>query len=278
LRDNPPLAGEFIWTGFDYLGEGYHWPNVSWEFGLFDRTGLARPAAHQVQSWWTDGPMVSLARGPAAAVTAATTNPDAVPEYRRRFADWTPRQKIGHWETVQAYSNCEQVELFLNGRTLGRQVRPADDSPRIWQVPFEPGTLRAVATSGGKVVAQDELRTAGKATRIVLSASRQALADDGDDVCYIRAAVVDEQGVVVPDADDLIAFQIRGPGVIVAVDSADIASHEPFAAAQRRAFGGRCVAIVKATAEKGPITVTAGAAALAGSAVTIQAVAPAQSR
>jgi beta-galactosidase len=209
---------------------------------------------------------------------ALPTDPGYDPLQERRpqvlFADWTPRSLAPHDETVEVYSNCERVELFLNGKSLGAKLKPADDSPRNWAVPFESGTLRAVATNGGKVVATYELRTAGKPARVVLTADRTRLAPVWDDVSYVEATVVDANGVVVPDASDLITFKVTGPGRVAAVDSANNASHEPFQASERRAYQGRCFAIIKADSGKGRINVTASAAGLAGGSVTIEAVAP----
>ena len=189
------------------------------------------------------------------------------------FPNWTPRSREPHEENVEVYSNCERVELFLNGKSLGAKPRPADDSPRNWKVPFEPGTLRAVATNGGQVVATHELRTAGKPARVLLSADRTRLSPTWDDVSYVEAKVVDADGVIVPDAADLIAFKVTGPGRVIAVDSANNASREPFQSSERRVYQGRCFAMIKADAPRGRITVVASAAGLTGGSVTVEAVA-----
>ena len=186
------------------------------------------------------------------------------------FADWTPRKLDPHEEQIEIYSNCEQVELFLNGKSLGAKPLPRDASPRIWTLTFEPGTIRAVGTNGGKVAAAHELRTAGKPVRINVSADRLKLAPSWDDLSYVTITVVDSNGVLVPTATDLITFKITGPGVIAAVDSGDNAGHESFQGKQRRAYQGRCFAIVRAGAGSGRIILTAEAGGLAGGSVTIQ--------
>jgi beta-galactosidase len=273
LRDNPPYAGQFLWAGIDYLGESRHWPVVDNNQGLLDRTDAPRPIAFQRQSWWSDEPMVHITRRVARA-EAAIIDPGYGNDPLRRpqvlFSDWTPRNLVAHEENVEVYSNCEQVELVLNGKSLGSKPRPADDSPRVWQVPFAPGTLKAIGSNGGLVFASDELKTAGKPAKILLSTDHDHLSSDWNDVSYITATVADENGVPVPDARDEIAFAIEGPGVIAAVDSADGASHEPFQATKRRAYQGRCVAILKATAGTGPITLTATAPDLARGSITIE--------
>ncbi|HVF42274.1 MAG TPA: glycoside hydrolase family 2 TIM barrel-domain containing protein, partial [Pyrinomonadaceae bacterium] len=273
LRDNPPYAGQFLWTGIDYLGESPGWPMVAENFGLLDRTATPRPRAFQRLSWWGTGPTVYAARRVAHA-PASPTDPgyglDRHPQVL--FADWTPRDLAPHEEEVEVYSNAEQVELFLNGRSLGSKARPSDDAPRNWRVRFEPGTLRAVGTKGGRVVATHELKTAGRPARVVLSADKPTLAHAWDDVVYVEATVVDANWIIVPNASDLITFKASGAGRVVAVDSGDNASHEPFQASQRRAHQGRCFALLKADKPRGRLNVTATAAGLAAGTVSVEAV------
>ena len=272
LRDNPPYSGQFLWTGVDYLGEARAWPTVGAGSGLFDRTNAPRPLAFQRQSWWSDTPMVRIARRTAPA-RATPADPGFAPLARRpqAFANWTPHDLAPHMENVEVYSNCAQVELILNGRSLGSQPLPADASPRTWRVPFAPGTLRAIARNGAEAVATDELKTAGPPAKIVLTADQISLTPSWDDVACVRATVTDAAGVPISDAADLITFQISGPGVIAAVDNGDLDSHEAFQAAQRHAFGGQCIAILKATASSGQIVVTATASGLASATVTFAA-------
>jgi beta-galactosidase len=136
-------------------------------------------------------------------------------------------------------------------------------------VNFESGTIKAVGKNGGKVVAEFELKTAGKPAKIILSADKPKIANDWNDVVYVSATVVDENGVVVPSANDLVSFATTGSGVVAAVDSADNADHDPFQAKQRRAFQGRCFALIKANKATGQITVTASTPGLAGAKITI---------
>jgi beta-galactosidase len=271
LRDNPPYAGQFLWTGIDYLGESPGWPYVSFNFGLLDRTGTPRPLAYQRLSWWGEVPTVYAVRR-VAPTPLAPTDPGYGNDRRPTvlFADWTPTDTKPHEENVEVYSNAEQVELFLNGRSLGSKARPSDDAPRNWMVPFEPGTLRAVGSVGGKTVATHELKTAGRPARVLLSVDKPTLANAWDDVVYVEATIVDANGVIVPSASDLITFNVTGAGRVVAVDSGDNTSHEPFQATQRRAFQGRCFALLKADKPRGRVTVTASAPGLAGGTVTVE--------
>jgi beta-galactosidase len=274
VRDTPAYAGEFIWSGVDYLGEAWFWPNVASSSGLLDRTASPRPDGYQVQSWWSDQPMVYAARR-VAPTPRGPADPGYGPIQRRRiqvlFADWNPLNPAPHDENIEVYSNCEQVELVLNGKSLGGQARAADLAPRTWTVPYAPGTLEAIGRNHGLIVARDELQTAGRPARLELSAGQAQLSPAWDHVDYVTASVVDANGVVVPDADNPVTFQVTGPGVIAAVDSANNASHESFQGTARLAFQGKCVAIVRATGTSGDITISATAPGLAADAVTVEA-------
>jgi beta-galactosidase len=277
MRDNPFHAGQFLWAGIDYLGESREWPAISDNFGLLYRTGTARPMGMQRASWWSESPMVWMTRRAARTVATPLDPGYGTSATERRplvlFPDWTPRNLEPHPENVEVYSNCEQVELFLNGKSLGALPRPKDDSPRGWNVPFAPGILQAIATNGGKVVARHELRTAGAPAKIVLSTDRPYLSPDWDDVSYVTAKVTDENGVVIPGASDGISFEVSGSGTISAVDNADNSSHEPFQATQRRAYQGECFAILRATAPSGRIFLTATAPGLRSASLSLYAVA-----
>jgi beta-galactosidase len=281
LRDHASYAGQFLWTGVDYLGESRRWPVICSGAGLLDRTAMPRPLAFERQSWWSEAPMVCIARRSgmensnsdnAVANTAADRRPQTA------FSDWTPTDMQPHAEKVEVYSNCKDVELFLNGKSLGAKTINADASPRNWEVSFAPGVLKTVARNNGKIVATDELRTAGKPAKIVLSTETGKLSPGWDNVAFVRAKIVDANGIIVPRADDLISFQISGPGVIAAVDSANNSSHEPFQATERHAFQGRCVAFVKATGLPGKIILTAAAPGLTAGSIIIKTTAPAPTK
>jgi beta-galactosidase len=273
LRDNPPEAGQFLWTGIDYLGESRRWPIIAAGSGLLDLTGAPKPMAFERQSWWSDKPMVYIARRIAAQRTTSA-DPGFEPLNRRQtqFSDWTPKDADPHQENVEVYSNCQEVELFLNDESLGSKPRDADDAPRTWKVPFQPGIIKALGKNNGQVVAAHELRTAGKPAKIVLTADCTKLSTDWDDVSYVTATVTDENGVRIPWADELISFKLEGPGVIAGVENGDRSSHEPFQASERHAFQGRLVAILKASGPSGKITLTASAPGLTGSSITIETI------
>jgi len=274
LRDNRPYAGQFLWTGIDYLGEAPAWPIVGHGSGLIDRTGRIRPLGFQRQSWWSDKPMVFITRR-VAPTALSPTDPGYQPDPQRRqqqvlFPDWTPNSIGSHNENVEIYSNCETVELFLNDKSLGSKSLPADASPRNWEVPFAAGVIKAVASNGGRIVATHELRTAGAPARILLSSDRERITNSYDDVSHVTVRVVDRSGVPVPGADSLIQFTVSGPGVIAAVDNGDNASHELFQTNSRHAFQGECIAMIKAKAPAGRIILTATSPGLVSGSITIQ--------
>jgi beta-galactosidase len=268
LRDNPPYAGQFLWSGIDYIGEAGRWPNTTAGSGLLYRTGVMKPVAYERQSWWSDRPMVHITRR-----VAPQARPETDPGYEafRRiqqtlFDDWTPANTQPHEENVEVYSNCAEVELSLNGRSLGTKKLPADASPRTWRVNWEPGEI---AANCGNNAARHELRTAGASAKIVLTADRPRIGTGWDDVSYATAQVVDDHGVMVPSASQKITFAVSGPGAIAAVDNADNMSHESFQGPARSAWEGQCQAIIRAVAS-GRITVTASAEGLSSGTTSIE--------
>jgi beta-galactosidase len=270
LRDNPALSGQFIWAGVDYIGESGDWPNVVSPSGIVDRTNWLKGDALEREAWWSDKPVVHIAR-----MLDTPTRPGR-PNVMMGFPDWTPAQSAAHTETVSVFSNCDEVELFLNDKSLGTKPKDRGDAARQWKVEYAPGVIRAVAKNKGQVAGTDELRTAGAVAKVVLQAERTTLPHDFEDVVYVRAFLADAQGTRNPNATDKVTFQVTGPGAIVAVDNGDLKSHEPFHATERSAYQGTCVAIVRATADAGTITLTASAPGAAAGSVTLTAAPPAR--
>jgi len=228
------LSGMFIWTGFDYLGEPtpFSWPSRSSYFGIIDLAGFPKDVYYMYQSEWTDKPVLHI-----------------FPHW-----NWTPGQMIDVWAY---YNHADEVELFLNGKSLGVKRKEGDDLHIMWRVKYEPGTLKAVSRKDGKVVLTREIHTAGPAAKIELIADRKNIKADGKDLSFITVKILDKDGNVVPDAANLVNFKINGPGFIAGVDNGDEVSHDPFKANYRKAFNGLALAIVQTKQKAGSVTFTA---------------------
>ncbi len=227
------LSGQFIWTGFDYLGEPtpYWWPSRSSYFGIIDLAGFPKDVYYMYQSEWTKKDVLHI------------------------FPHWN--WKAGQTVDIWAYSNADEVELFLNGKSLGVKKKQGDDLHLMWRIPFTPGTLKAVSRTGGKEILVQEIKTAGAPAKLVVSADRSEIKADGNDLSFITVDVVDNQGTIVPDAENLVNFKVEGPGAIVGVDNGNPVSHESFKAPMRKAFHGKCLVVVQSGENPGTIKLTA---------------------
>jgi beta-galactosidase len=256
VRDNPAIAGTFIWSGFDYLGETAEagsWPYVvsssaSNGFGIFEHTGYFRPRSYERQSWWSTTPMVRALRNQGHAGEGPLVE------------DWTPADPSTFDKArVQAYTNCDEAELLLNNTSLGTKPRPRTGGAIVWDLDYQPGTLKIVGKNGGQVVATHELKTADDATKLGISADRLKIANEFDDVSHIIVQGVDDKGIVNPYFNDDITIKVEGPGKLIATSTGDRTSHQSFASPTRKAYHGEIMAIVRSTADSGTITVTATA-------------------
>lgn len=262
LRDEPYMAGQFLWTGIDYFGEE-DWPSIAHGSGIVDRTGAVKPEGFQRKSWWSDKPMVHIARSAANAGVGMLVS------------DWTPDDVDTYDEArVQVYSNCEEVELFLNGKSLGTKPLAKNASPFTWNVTFEKGTIKAVGKNNGKVVAEQEYKTAGKPAKIHLSADQSKLTNSFDDAAIITATVVDEYGIVCPNADLPLSFTISGAGIINAVDNGSLRSTESYKTSKRLTQKGKAIAIIQANADKGKVEISASSPGLTSGSATLEVVSP----
>jgi beta-galactosidase len=276
VRDNPAYAGMFLWTGVDYLGEADRagWPVIGNPSGLADRTDFVKPIGWERASWWAEKPMVRIMRRVTEVIDTSelpTMVGVAMPQPRGpgALADWNPENRKPHDEAVEVYSNAVNVELVLNGRSLGSKPRPADDSARRWDVPFAAGTIRAVARdASGRVVGTDELRTAGAPAAIRLIAEAPAMGSDFDSLGFVRVEVVDAKGVVVPGAANRVRIAVEGPGRLVAYDNGSPTEHTPFQEAERPVFGGHALAMLRGTGP-GTVRVRATAAGLKTGVATV---------
>jgi beta-galactosidase len=235
----PFLSGMFIWQGIDYLGEPtpYEWPARSSYFGVVDLAGFPKDPFYLYQSVWTDRPMLHL-----------------FPHW-----NWTPGDTIDVW----AYTNAEQVELYLNGAFQGVRLKEGRVGHLMWRVAYKPGTLRAVARTSGQVTARTVVRTAGAPARIALTPDRARIRADGDDLSFVTVTVQDRRGVAVPTAEPLIRFRVSGGARIVGVDNGDQISHTSFQAKRVRLFNGKALVIIRAGTKAGTAVLHAQADGLA---------------
>jgi beta-galactosidase len=227
------LSGMYIWTGFDYLGEPtpYSWPARSSYFGIIDLAGFPKDIYYMYQSEWTNKPVLHL------------------------FPHWNWKQ--GDTVDVWAYANCETVELFLNGQSLGTKEKIGDALHVMWKVPFAPGVMKAIGRSNGKEILTQEIKTAGTPAKIVLAADRSTIAADGKDLSFITVKVLDAQGTLVPYADNLIHFNVSGNCKIVGVDNGLQTSMESFKTNVRKAFHGLCLVVIQSNEKADGITLKA---------------------
>jgi beta-galactosidase len=232
IKDAPWVSGEFVWTGFDYIGEPtpFPWPSASSYFGMVDLCGFPKDRYFLYQSQWSDKPMVHI------------------------LPHWNWQGFEGREIPVWCYSNCESVELLLNGKSLGeKKFIDTKDLHLVWKVPYAAGSLQAIAKNNGKIVCKDEVQTAGAPARIVLTPDRTRINADGDDLSNIKIEIVDKDGRICPNADNLLKFKINGMGIIAGVGNGNAVSHESFKANERKAFHGLCLAIVQSKRERGTI-------------------------
>ncbi|HKW03487.1 MAG TPA: glycoside hydrolase family 2 TIM barrel-domain containing protein [Vicinamibacterales bacterium] len=265
VRDNAYVAGQFLWTGIDYLGEAGVFPNRANGAGLLDLCGFKKPMAWFRQSLWSDAPMVYLAASPAPANGAPRT---AV----RLEEHWN--WPMGLPIDVTAYSNAEEVELQLNLRPLGKKSRAdAVDGVLHWEVPFEPGVLRAIARNGGRLVEDFTLTTAGDASHIQLVPDVTSIAADNEAVVHIEYRIVDNRVTRVPTANNAVTFEVQGPARVLGIGNADLNDPASGAGLLHRAFQGRGLAILQSSGTPGTITVRASSPGLESTTITIAAVA-----
>ncbi len=273
--DNPYVIGDFVWTAWDYIGEasigwrGYmqeknFFPWNSAFCGDIDICGWKRPQSFYRDALWMTNQLSLFVTPP---VPSFEPNPN-----RMSWSKWHWFDAVSDWNwkgyenklfEVSVYSSCEEAELFLNGKSLGK--KPTNRTTKFmanWNVPYQEGELRAIGYNKGKQVNSAVLRTAGEPTQIKLTADRQSIIADGQDLAYITVQLVDGNGIPDPKAENLVKFEIEGPGSIVGVGNANPVSLESYVLPQRKAWQGRCMVIVKSNDQKGKIVLKASAEGL----------------
>jgi len=282
VLDNPFVIGDFVWTGFDYIGEasigwrGY-WQEASfypWNLafcGDIDICGWKRSQSFYRDALWKENQISLFVKPPKPSFPL---NPDKQSwskwEWHDLTADWNWAGYENTLMDVSVYSSCDEAEVFLNNKSLGRKpTNRATKFTATWQVPYHAGSLKAVGYTNGKQVASSQLQTAQRPGKIKLSADRSTIKANGQDLSYITVELIDASGVRNPRAENLIKFAVQG-GTVAGVGNANPVSLESYQLPRRKAWQGRCLVIVKSTNKKGNITLTASSDGLPSSRIVIQ--------
>ena len=279
LDHHPAFFGEFVWTGFDYIGEPTPYnsdttnllnfsdpekraamkkqlddlgrlkvPSASSYFGIIDLCGFKKDRFFIYQARWRpELPMAHI------------------------LPHWNWPDRVGQVTPVHVYTSGDEAELFQDGKSLGRKKKDQFAYRLRWDdVVYRPGSLEVVAYRDGKEWARDKVKTTGEPAQLLLSVDHASIRADGLDLAYITVAIADRDGLTVPRSDNLVSFEIDGPGRIVAVGNGDATSHEPFQAQQRKAYNGLCQVIVAGKpGQPGVVTLKASSARLASASLSV---------
>jgi beta-galactosidase len=241
-EQHPYVGGEFVWTGWDYLGEPTPFDSSRSSYsGIIDLAGFKKDRFYLYQAHWRpDYPMAHI------------------------LPHWTWPERLGQVTPVHVFTSGDEGELFLNGQSLGRKRKKEFEYRLRWDdVIYQPGTLKVVTYKQGKKWATEVVKTAGEPARLKLEPDRRRICADGRDLSFVTVTVTDRQGLTVPRASQQIHFDLEGPGEIVATDNGDPASFESFQSHDRQAFNGLCLVVVRGLAgQPGKVTLTAQATGL----------------
>ena len=247
VRDNDFISGQFVWTGFDYIGEPtpYSWPARSSYFGIVDLAGLPKDVYYLYQSeWQSDKTVLHL-----------------FPHW-----NWKPGEEVDIW---CYYNNADEVELYLNGQSQGISKKSDNILHAYWRLNFEPGQLRVVSRKDGKQVAEQTINTADQPAAIRLTPDRTRMHSDGDDLCFVKVEVVDKDGNLCPNAQNLVNFSVEGTATVEGVDNGSPFSHERFKASCRKAFYGKCMVVLRSNGNPGNARLVASSDGLTSAEVTL---------
>lgn len=247
VRNNDFISGQYIWTGFDYIGEPtpYGWPARSSYFGIVDLAGFPKDVYYLYQAEWTNKQVLHL-----------------FPHW-----NWTEGQEIDMW---CYYNNADEVELFINGESQGIRSKDEDNLHVVWRVKFIPGTVKVVARKNGNIIAEKEIHTAGTPHKIRLTPDRNIITADGKDLSFVTVEVLDKDNNLCPLSENLINFEVKGNAFIAGVDNGYQTSMERFKDNKRKAFNGKCLVVLQNNGEKGTATLTANSNGLESSTIEIK--------
>jgi len=248
VRDHDFVIGEFVWVGYDYLGEAGRFPKRGWDAGLIDMAGNPYPEYYLRKSYWSDEPVVRIA-------VETSKNP---------ASDWHPRKTTSQWNhkwvgdyllPVYVYSNCDEVELQLNDSVIGRKAVDKNLYYARWDLPFKAGKIQATGYKNNRKVTEHTLTTAGNAVGMSISATKTTLRANSEDVVLLDVTLVDENGVPVPDATNEISVEVAGPAKLIGIDNGNQSDVNSFKANQRKAFEGKLLITIQTASMKGPVKI-----------------------
>lgn len=247
VKNNDFISGQYVWTGFDYIGEPtpFSFPSRSSYFGIIDLAGFPKDVYYMYQSEWAEKPVLHL-----------------FPHW-----NWKEGQKVDLWVY---YNQADEVELFVNGKSQGTKRKGRDDFHVAWRVRYEPGTVKAVSRKDGKEVLVREIHTAGVPARIRLTADRDTLCADGRDLAFVTVEVLDRDGNLCPEAENLVHFEVGGQVLIAGVDNGSPFSMERFKDTKRKAFFGKCLVVLQSNGKAGHATLKAVSEGLDGAELKIK--------
>jgi beta-galactosidase len=266
--NNEFIFGQFIWAGIDYIGESSGWTSKGWPTSPFNSCMFEKAFGAFYRAVWNDKPMVSI------AVHDQSLNIDPGKDHWSLpplISHWTFPQYKGHIVQVQTITNCESVELWLNGNSLGR--RNTADYPNntiVWYVPYKEGKIEAKGYNQDQEVADFSLQTAGKPTKIALTADKEELQANGQGLSHITVSLVDENGISVPNADIPITFEVEGTGRLLGLDNGDLRNQESYKGNTCTLYFGKMLAIIQSSRVAGEITVKAKAPGFAETVIRLK--------
>jgi beta-galactosidase len=253
------VVGQFIWPGIDYLGETSY-PYKGWQAGLIDTCGFRKPISYLHESLWSDQPVMRIAVFDDTLNMAIPSRWSAHWHGPKLISSWT----LPHYENqlvrLATFTNCESVELILNGESMGEKyLKDFPNHIMTWYVPYAEGTIEAIGRTNGEIGASHLMQTAGKAKQVVLKPEILEIQANGTDIVHVEVSIADEEGLLLPAAEVKIEFEVNGAGNIIGIDSGNLASNEPYKGNHRTTYFGKCLVIIQSTESSGTIELCASA-------------------
>jgi hypothetical protein len=267
VADNEYVMGQFLWTGFEYIGEAGRFPMRSNTAGVIDLAGNKKPEFYFRQSLWSDKPMVFI------GTTDRLTERGPVSLWAHKRVEPVWNYELGQTIAINAFSNCEEVELLLNSKSIGTK-KMADFQNRTitWEIPFEKGTIKAVAKNHGIEAATYELKTTNAPVKIIADCDDISMKADRQDIAYIFVTLCDEAGNTVYNADNEITCEISGPARLLGMEDSNPANIEDYKDNKQHAFHGKLLIYLQSLDKTGTVTIKLSSPGIQGATVELNVV------